>query len=164
MSGPDPGPVDVVEVGAVPPYCRFKVLIRTSLPVRHLTVRRNARRCSRAWRVLPAARLVAADEDTVRDVIHAFNERGLAALAPRWAGGRPLRISERGHAEGEPTRANRRTYAATTGTAESAVRSANPAASAAESARSTRATATENHAAWRVRPTVGVTRSSARST
>ena len=26
------------------------------------------------------ARLVAADEDTVRDVIHAFNERGLAAL------------------------------------------------------------------------------------
>jgi transposase len=36
------------------------------------------------------ARLVAADEDTVRDVIHAFNERGLAALDPRWAGGRPL--------------------------------------------------------------------------
>jgi hypothetical protein len=23
----------------------------------------------------------------VRDVIHAFNERGLAALDPRWAGG-----------------------------------------------------------------------------
>jgi hypothetical protein len=102
VSGPDPGPVDVVEVGAVPPYCRFKVLIRASLPVRHLTVRRNARRCSRAWRVLPAARLVAADENTVRDVIHAFNERGLAALAPRWAGGRPRRISERGHAEGDP--------------------------------------------------------------
>ena len=33
------------------------------------------------------ARLVAADEDTVRDVIHAFNQRGLAALDPRWAGG-----------------------------------------------------------------------------
>ena len=33
------------------------------------------------------ARLVAADEDTVRDVIHAFNEWGLAALDPRWAGG-----------------------------------------------------------------------------
>ena len=32
--------------------------------------------------LVPAiARLVAADEDTVRDVIHAFNERGLAALA-----------------------------------------------------------------------------------
>lgn len=28
------------------------------------------------------ARLVAADEDTVRDVIHAFNERGLSALDP----------------------------------------------------------------------------------
>ena len=26
------------------------------------------------------ARLVAADEDTVRDMIHTFNERGLAAL------------------------------------------------------------------------------------
>ena len=32
---------------------------------------------------MPAiARLVAADEDAVRDVIHAFNERGLAALDP----------------------------------------------------------------------------------
>ena len=40
------------------------------------------------------ARLVAADEDTVRDVIHTFNERGLAALDPRWAGGRPRLISD----------------------------------------------------------------------
>jgi transposase len=40
------------------------------------------------------ARLVAADENTVRDVIHAFNQRGLAALDPRWAGGRPRRISD----------------------------------------------------------------------
>ena len=40
------------------------------------------------------ARLVAADEDTVRDVIHAFNERGLHALDPRWAGGRPRLISD----------------------------------------------------------------------
>jgi transposase len=40
------------------------------------------------------ARLVAADEDTVRDVIHAFNARGLAALGPRWAGGRPRLISD----------------------------------------------------------------------
>lgn len=39
------------------------------------------------------ARLVGAHEDTVRDVIHAFNERGLAALDPRWAGGRPRLIS-----------------------------------------------------------------------
>jgi transposase len=35
------------------------------------------------------ARLVAAHEDTVRDVIHAFNAIGLQALDPRWAGGRP---------------------------------------------------------------------------
>jgi transposase len=39
------------------------------------------------------ARLVAADEDTVRDVIHAFNRIGLACLDPQWAGGRPRRIS-----------------------------------------------------------------------
>src|SRR5947208_15779397 len=40
------------------------------------------------------ARLVAADEDTVRDVVHAFNEKGLAALDPQWAGGRPRLISD----------------------------------------------------------------------
>jgi transposase len=40
------------------------------------------------------ARLVAADEDTVRDVIHAFNERGLHALDPQWAGGRPRLIND----------------------------------------------------------------------
>jgi transposase len=39
------------------------------------------------------ARLVAADEDTVRDVIRLFNAKGLAALDPQWAGGRPRRIS-----------------------------------------------------------------------
>jgi hypothetical protein len=38
--------------------------------------------------LVPAiAWLVAADEDTVRDVIYAFNEMGLAALDPRWVGG-----------------------------------------------------------------------------
>jgi len=40
------------------------------------------------------ARLVAADEDTVRGVVHLFNEKGLAALDPRWAGGRPRLISD----------------------------------------------------------------------
>ncbi|GAB7044616.1 IS630 family transposase [Catenuloplanes niger] len=40
------------------------------------------------------ARLVAAHEDTVRDVIHMFNQMGLACLNPQWAGGRPRRISE----------------------------------------------------------------------
>jgi transposase len=44
--------------------------------------------------VTAIARLVAADEDTVRDVVHAFNEKGLAALDPRWAGGRPRLISD----------------------------------------------------------------------
>jgi transposase len=40
------------------------------------------------------ARLVAADEDTVREVIHRFNQIGLRALDPQWAGGRPRRISD----------------------------------------------------------------------
>ena len=40
------------------------------------------------------ARLVAADEDTVRAMIHAFNQKGLAALDPQWAGGRPRLISD----------------------------------------------------------------------
>ena len=45
--------------------------------------------------LVPAiARLVAADEDTVRDVIHLFNQKGLAALDPQWAGGRPRQISD----------------------------------------------------------------------
>jgi transposase len=45
--------------------------------------------------LVPAiARLVAADEDTVRDVIHTFNAKGLTALDPRWAGGRPRLISD----------------------------------------------------------------------
>lgn len=39
------------------------------------------------------AALVAADPDTVRDVIHAFNDRGLLCLDPKWAGGRPRRIT-----------------------------------------------------------------------
>src|ERR1700738_5404616 len=45
--------------------------------------------------LVPAiARLVAADEDTVRDVIHLFNQKGLGALDPQWAGGRPRLISD----------------------------------------------------------------------
>jgi hypothetical protein len=45
--------------------------------------------------LVPAiARLVAAGEDTVRDVIHTFNAKGLAALGPRRAGGRPRLISD----------------------------------------------------------------------
>nr|WP_280897498.1 MULTISPECIES: helix-turn-helix domain-containing protein [unclassified Streptomyces] len=44
-------------------------------------------------RVPAIAQLVQADEDTVRDVIHRFNEIGLACLDPQWAGGRPRRLS-----------------------------------------------------------------------
>jgi transposase len=36
---------------------------------------------------------VAANEDTVRDVIHRFNEIGLVALDPRWTGGRSRQLS-----------------------------------------------------------------------
>lgn len=39
------------------------------------------------------AKLVQADEDTVRDVIHRFNAIGLACLDPRWAGDRPRQPS-----------------------------------------------------------------------
>ncbi len=44
-------------------------------------------------RVPVVAQLVQADEDTVRDVIHRFNEVGLACLDPLWAGGRPRLLS-----------------------------------------------------------------------
>jgi transposase len=44
-------------------------------------------------RVPVIAQLVQADEGTVRDVIHRFNEVGLACLDPRWAGGRPRLLS-----------------------------------------------------------------------
>ncbi|MEK8143356.1 helix-turn-helix domain-containing protein [Streptomyces sp. M10(2022)] len=40
------------------------------------------------------ANLVQADEDTVRDGIHRFNEIGLAGLGPQWAGGRPRLLSD----------------------------------------------------------------------
>ncbi|WP_208640579.1 helix-turn-helix domain-containing protein [Streptomyces carpinensis] len=39
--------------------------------------------------------LMQVSEDYVRDVIHAFNERGLDALDPKWSGGRPKTISDR---------------------------------------------------------------------
>ena len=34
-----------------------------------------------------------ATEDYIRDVIHAFNERGFDALDPKWRGGTPNKIS-----------------------------------------------------------------------
>jgi len=54
---------------------------------------------SASGNTVPAiARLVAADEDTVRAVIHRFNEIGLDCLGPHWAGGRPRRISPKDEA------------------------------------------------------------------
>ena len=39
--------------------------------------------------------LMQVGDDYVREVIHAFNERGFEALDPKWSGGRPPAISER---------------------------------------------------------------------
>ena len=39
------------------------------------------------------ARLAATSRDRVREVIHRFNDDGMASLDPRWAGGRPRRIT-----------------------------------------------------------------------
>ncbi len=39
------------------------------------------------------ARLVQTSPDRVREMIHRFNEMGMASLDPKWAGGRPRRIS-----------------------------------------------------------------------
>src|SRR3954464_5153211 len=49
---------------------------------------------SASGNTVPAiARLVAADEDTVREGIHRFNKLRMGSLGPRWAGGHPRRIS-----------------------------------------------------------------------
>jgi len=39
------------------------------------------------------ARLVQTSPDRVREMIHRFNDMGMASLDPRWAGGRPRRIT-----------------------------------------------------------------------
>ena len=39
------------------------------------------------------ARLVQTSPDRVREMIHRFNEMGMVSLDPRWAGGRPRRIT-----------------------------------------------------------------------
>ena len=39
------------------------------------------------------ARLVHTSPDRVREMIHAFNDKGMKALDPKWAGGRPRRIT-----------------------------------------------------------------------
>src|SRR5271156_6590920 len=39
------------------------------------------------------ARLVQTSPDRVREMIHRFNEMGMDSLDPKWAGGRPRRIT-----------------------------------------------------------------------
>ena len=49
---------------------------------------------SASGNTVPAiARLVATSEDRVREMIHRFNEKGMASLDPQWAGGRPRQIT-----------------------------------------------------------------------
>lgn len=43
--------------------------------------------------VATIARLVQTSPDRVREMIHSFNDLGMRALDPRWAGGRPRRIT-----------------------------------------------------------------------
>jgi len=43
--------------------------------------------------VAAIARLVQTSPDRVREVIHSFNDKGMRALDPQWAGGRPRRIT-----------------------------------------------------------------------
>ncbi|WP_018721730.1 helix-turn-helix domain-containing protein [Salinispora fenicalii] len=48
---------------------------------------------SAGGKLAPAiARLMQADEDTVRQVIRRFNETGMASLDPQWAAGHPHRL------------------------------------------------------------------------
>lgn len=94
--------------GPVLPQClrRFHHPDRKALPGRHvmsgiLLVVPTSVRFRRAMMLLASAgctvpviaRLDWADEVTVRDVIHKFNEIGLACLDPQCAGGRPRLLS-----------------------------------------------------------------------
>ncbi len=49
---------------------------------------------SASGNTVPAiAKLVATSEDRVREMIHRFNDTGMASLDPQWAGGRPRQIT-----------------------------------------------------------------------
>jgi len=49
---------------------------------------------SASGNTVPAiARLVATSQDRVREMIHRFNDKGMASLDPQWAGGRPRQIT-----------------------------------------------------------------------
>ena len=60
---------------------------------------------SASGNAVPAiARLVQANEEAVREVIHDFNEIGLACLDPHRAGGRPRRITDEDRARDDGPR------------------------------------------------------------
>ena len=49
---------------------------------------------SASGNTVPAiAKLVVTSEDRVREMIHRFNDKGMASLDPQWAGGRPRQIT-----------------------------------------------------------------------
>ncbi len=49
---------------------------------------------SSSGNTVPAiAKLVVTSEDRVREMIHRFNQKGMASLDPQWAGGRPRQIT-----------------------------------------------------------------------
>ena len=51
-------------------------------------------RASASGNTPPAiARLVSTSEDRVPEMIHRFNEKGLACLDPQWADGRPCQVA-----------------------------------------------------------------------
>ena len=70
-------------------------IVRSASRQETIRVRRAVmvRACAHGAKPPLIARLLDADPDTVRDVIHAFNTTGMAALDPHWGPGGPRRIT-----------------------------------------------------------------------
>ncbi len=72
-------------------------LKRLSKRAKHYATRQRAAiLLASATQMSPAqiARALLTDESHVREVIHAFNERGFDSLRPNWRGGRPRRLTD----------------------------------------------------------------------
>ncbi len=72
-------------------------LKRLSKRAKHYSTRQRAAILLASASGLSAAQVANAlltDESHVREVIHAFNERGFDSLTPNWRGGRPRRLTE----------------------------------------------------------------------
>jgi Winged helix-turn helix len=109
ISGVEPGsllPGPVLEVVVAP---RPRVFVRTLSMEEGRKLQRITRtakdpvKLRRAIVVMMSAQgqsvpditsLMQVSDDYVRDVVHAFNERGFEALDPKWSGGRPRAISQ----------------------------------------------------------------------